>query len=214
MDKYQETFDTWNKIAKAYEDKFMYFDLYNDTYDIFLDSLQKSDASVLEIGCGPANITKYLLRKNPDLKIQGIDISENMIGLARINNPDATFEVMDAREIHCISDKFDAIVCGFCIPYLSKSDCLKLIADCKDLLNDSGVLYLSFVKGNYENSGFISGGSGDRTYFYYHNLDVLENKLKGSFERSELLLKKYKRSDGTVDTHTVLILKKCTHNTV
>ncbi|MEH6762924.1 MAG: class I SAM-dependent methyltransferase [Aequorivita antarctica] len=211
MDKYQETFNTWNNIAKIYEDKFMDLDLYNDTYDIFLDSISKANASVLEAGCGPANITKYLLTKRPDLKIKGIDISENMVRLARKNNPSAVFEIMDIRKIDSINGKFDAIICGFCIPYLSQNDCSKLITDCKNLLNESGILYLSFVEGDFENSGFISGSTGERAYFYYHNLDFLENELKAnSFETNELLPKKYKKTDGTEERHTVLILKKRT----
>lgn len=118
---------------------------------------------------------------------------------------------MDIREIDSINEKFNAIVCGFCIPYLSQTDCLKLITDCKNLLNDAGVLYLSFVAGNYENSSFISASSGERTYFYYHNLDYLQHVLKAnSFVTSDLLLKNYKKTDGTEDIHTVLILKKLT----
>ncbi len=208
MDKYQETFKTWNKIAKIYENKFMDYDLYNDTYDIFLDFIN-TNSSVLEIGCGPGNITRYLLAKNPNLKIKGIDISENMVALARNNNPLAEFEIMDSRKLDSLNDKFDAIICGFCIPYLSQADCLKLIADCKNLLNDSGLFYLSFVAGDYEDSGFISGGSGDRTYFYFHNLDNLEKELKAnSFEINKSLFKKYKKADGTEEIHTVLISKK------
>ncbi|MGO3183704.1 MAG: class I SAM-dependent DNA methyltransferase [Aequorivita sp.] len=211
MDKYQETFNTWNKVAKIYEDKFMNFDLYNDTYDIFLNSIPNKYSSVLDIGCGPGNITKYFLSKNIDLKIKGIDISENMVEIARNNNPSAVFEIMDIREVHCIKDKFDAIVCGFCIPYISQSDCSKLIADCKNRLNDSGMLYLSLVTGNYEDSGFISGNGGERMYFYYHNLDYLENELKvNSFEMRKVLLKKHKKPDGSEETHTVLILRKLT----
>lgn len=214
MDKYQETFQTWNKIAQTYQDRFMNLDLYNDTYNIFLDLIIKTNSSVLEIGCGPGNITKYLLTKNSNLKIKGIDISENMVELARKNNPLAEFEIMDSREIHCLNVKFDAVVCGFCIPYLSKSDCIKLITDCNNLLNSSGILYLSFVAGDYENSGFISGSSGDRTYFYYHNLDSIEKELKTNFFETERLLhKNYEKADGTEEIHTIIIAKKRTHNT-
>ena len=213
MDKYQETFHTWNKIAEIYQDKFMNLNLYNDTYDFFLDLIPETNSSVLDIGCGPGNITKYLLTKNANLKIKGIDISENMVELARKNNPLAEFEIMDSREIHSINDKFDAVVCGFCIPYLSKSDCIKLITDCNNLLNSSGILYLSFVAGNYENSGFISGSSGDRTYFYYHNSDNIEKELKTNFfETTKLLHKTYKKADGTEEIHTVIIAGKRTHN--
>jgi len=211
MNKYQETFNTWNKIAKIYEDTFMELDLYNDTYDILLDLIPKTNASVLEIGCGPGNITKYLLTRNPHLKVKGIDISENMVQLAKKNNPSALFEVMDIREIDGINAKFDAIICGFCIPYLSQSDFSKLIADCKNLLNDFGILYLSFVEGDYESSDYIKGSSEERVYFYYHKIEYLEKVLKAnSFETSELRLKKYKKIDGTEENHTILILQKRT----
>ena len=212
MDKYQETFRTWNKIAKIYQDKFMNLDLYNDTYDLFLDEINPN-SSVLEIGCGPGNITRYLLAKNATLKIKGIDISNNMVELAKNNNPLAEFEIMDSRKIDSLNDKFDAIICGFCIPYLSKSDNTKLINDCKNLLNDSGILYLSFVAGDYENSDFISGSSGDRTFFYFHNLDYIERELKtNSFEINKVVLKNYKKDNGTEETHTIIISKKRTHN--
>jgi len=206
MDKYQETFQTWNKVAKIYQDKFMNLDLYNDSYDTFLDLISNTSSSVLEIGCGPGNITKYLLTKKADLKITGIDISENMIELAKKNNPTSEFVIMDCREIDRLDKKFNAIVCGFCIPYISNNDCVKLISDCKNLLTNSGILYLSFVDGNYENSDYISGSSGDRTYFYYHNLKNLEKTLKSNhFEIIKLISKNYIKADGTDEIHTVLI---------
>lgn len=34
-DRYLETYKTWNNIAQLYEDKFMNFELYNDTYKSF-----------------------------------------------------------------------------------------------------------------------------------------------------------------------------------
>jgi len=215
MDKYQETFQIWNKIAEIYQYKFMNLNLYNDTYDILVDLVPKTNSSVLEIGCGPGNITKYLLSKNANLKIKGIDISENMVELARKNNPLAEFEIMDSREIHCLNEKFDAVVCGFCIPYLSKSDCTKLITDCNNLLNSSGILYLSFVAGDFDNSGFISGSTGDRTYFYYHNLDHIEKELETNlFETKKLVQKNYGKADGSEEIHMVIIAKKRTHNTL
>lgn len=147
MDKYLETFQTWNKVAKLYEDKFMDLDLYNETYETFCELLLKKNPSILEIGCGPGNITKYLLDKRPDFEILGTDISPNMIELVKTNCPNAMFEVIDSREIENIKNKFDAIVCGFCLPYLSELDVEKFIIDCENLLNENGKIYLSFVEG-------------------------------------------------------------------
>ena len=209
MDKYQETFNTWNKVAQLYEDKFMDLDIYNATYNLFLKSLKKENASILEIGCGPGNITKFLLTQNPNLELKGIDISENMIQLARKNNPLAKFKVMDGRAIHQLENTFDGIVCGFCIPYLSKLDCQDLFSNTKKLLHPSGILYLSFVDGNYEESGFLSGSSGDRTFFYYHSLDFITTELKANnLEILDTLNISYTKSDREKEVHTIIIAKK------
>jgi SAM-dependent methyltransferase len=209
MDRYQETFETWNKVAKLYEDKFMDLDLYNDTYDRLCELLPKNNPSILEIGCGPGNIAKYLLSKRPDFDLIGIDISQNMVDLAKANCPNAQFEVMDSREIDNITTKFDAIICGFCLPYLSESDVEKIIGDCKNLLNENGVLYLSFVEGETEKSGYQKGSSGDRTYFYYHNIENLKILLKtNDFDNLNCMLVNYPKSDKTEETHTIIIAEK------
>ena len=52
MNNYDETQQTWNKVASLYQDKFMDMDLYNETYDLICNSIKKPHAKILEIGCG------------------------------------------------------------------------------------------------------------------------------------------------------------------
>ena len=214
MDKYQETFKTWNKLATLYQDKFMNLDLYNDTYDKFLKLVKKQQGlNILEIGCGPGNICKYLLTKNSELKISGIDMSSNMIELAQRNNPSAQFLEMDIREISSLKNEYNGIICGFCMPYLSQSDCINLIANCKNLLKNSGTLYLSFVEGDYSKSGYQVGSSGDKMYFYYHPLDLLQETLKAHcFKTEHLIHKHYIKADNTEEIHTIIIVSKISDN--
>ncbi len=211
MDRYKETFETWNKLASLYQDKFMDLDLYNETYDFVCNSITRVNAKVLEIGCGPGNITKYLLSKRPDFDIFGIDISPNMIELAEKNNPTAKFAVMDSRQIDDLKTNYDGIVCGFCLPYLSQSDSQKLIADCYDLLNENGLIYLSFVEGDPLKSGFQVSSSGDRSYFYFYNSDDLKAKLiESKFDELNTFKVAYKKSGNEIDIHTILTAKKKT----
>ena len=209
MDRYTETFRTWNKVASEYEEKFMNLDLYSDTYDYICHSISKDKAEILEIGCGPGNITKYLLAKRPAYNIFGIDIAPNMIELARRNNPTASFLVMDCREISKLNTKYDGVICGFCIPYLSQDDCAKLIADCSGLLNANGLIYLSFVEGDLKKSGFQVGSSGDRCYFYYHTLSTVKNQLiENGFDIIKKFEVNYIETDARVKVHTILIARK------
>lgn len=208
MDKYKTTFESWDKVASLYEEHFMDLDLYNDTYDRFCEAIEKSNPKILEIGCGPGNITKYMLSKRPDFDLEGIDIAPNMIELAKKNNPNATFRVMDSRNIDELKTKYEGIICGFCIPYLSKSDCSKLIKDMKNLLSEKGILYLSFIEGDYEKSGYQSGSSGDKVYFYYHDLENIQTELsENGFEITKIYHKDYTRKDGTSEIHTILIAR-------
>ncbi len=209
MNRYKETIDTWNKIASLYQDKFMGLDLYNETYDFFCSCLEKPFAKILEIGCGPGNITKYILSKRPDFEILGIDIASNMIELAKKNNPRASFTVMDSRQIDEIQTKYDGIVCGFCLPYLSQKESQKLIPDCYNLLNKNGLIYLSFVKGDPRKSDFQNSSSGDRIYFNFHDLEDLKTKLiENKFHLLKTFEVEYKKSEIEIDIHTIILAKK------
>jgi trans-aconitate methyltransferase len=209
MDAYKETFTTWNKVASLYQDKFMDLTLYNETYDFIYNNISIEKAAILEIGCGPGNITRYLLAKRPDFNIYGIDIAPKMISLAEKNNPTAKFAVMDSRDINTLSSKYNGIIAGFCIPYLSPVDVAKLIADCNNLLLADGLLYISFVEGDATQSGYKSGSTGDRTYFYYHTLENIKQLLAANnFEAPHTFFVMYKRDNNVDEMHTILITNK------
>jgi len=209
MDRYEETFRVWNKLAALYESKFMYFDLYNDTYDDLCNMIAPPGARVLEIACGPGNITRYLLDKRPDLKIEAIDIAPDMIQLAKKNNPEASFELMDCRDIAKLNGPFDAIVCGFCMPYLSPEDVARLVADVAGLLNKNGIFYGSTIADKYERSGYETSSSGDRVFVYYHEQEFLEAELtKSGFEVKRIYHKPYDKIGKEPDVHLVFIAIK------
>lgn len=209
MDSYRETSETWKKLAALYQEKFMHLELYDATYDFICNALDKRGAKLLDIGCGPGNISRYLVSKRPDFNILGIDIAPNMVALAKANVPSARFEVMDTREIGDLTEVFDGIVCGFCIPYLSHQDCTQLISDCSKLLSHQGMIYLSFVEGDASKSGYQKSSSGDRTYFYYHQLGDLKGALeKNHFEDFRTFQVAYQRPEKETEIHTILTARK------
>ena len=204
------TFSTWNNIAQLYQDKFMNMDLYNDTYDDFCKLIKKQNAKIFEIACGPGNITKYILSKRPDFNIMAIDIAPNMIKLAKENNPTANFKIMDCREIETLADEFDGIICGFCLPYLSKEECNKLVKDCSKLLNKGGIFYFSAIEDDYNKSDFEMSSDGKHKMFiYYHEENYLRKMLKeNNMELLETKRKQYPKTDTIIASHIVFICKK------
>jgi len=201
LDKYQVTVGTFNKLADAYQEKYMNFDFYFDTYDKFCELVANDSATILEVACGPGNITKYLLSKCAGFKIEGIDLAPNMVELARANNPTANFQVMDSRKISVITKKFDAILCGFCFPYLSKEDVARFIADARCLLKKGGILYLSTMEDDYEKSGFQKSSAGDRVYIHYHQFEYINHHLiANGFRIIEVSRKAFPNENGPSTT--------------
>jgi ubiquinone/menaquinone biosynthesis C-methylase UbiE len=207
----KETIDTFSKVAEKYQDKFMDIDLYNDAYDKFCNLIQKEDADIFEIATGPGNVTRYLKSKRPDFRILGIDLAPNMVDLAKKNNPDVDFRLMDCRDISSINKKFDGVMCGFCLPFLSKEEVRALFRDVSAMLNSPGYFYLSTMEDDYSKSGFekTTFSGNDRIFFYYHQSDYLTECLQeAGLEITYLQRQDYPEPDGTVLTDLIIIASK------
>jgi 2-polyprenyl-3-methyl-5-hydroxy-6-metoxy-1,4-benzoquinol methylase len=207
--KNNHTLDTYNALAQSYQDKFMHLDLYNDTYNTFCNLLANPNAHILEVACGPGNITKYLLTQHPGFKILATDFAPNMIALAKQNNPTADFQIMDCREIDQLTQKFDGIMCGFCLPYLSKEEVAKLFKDSAHLLNAGGIAYFSAIEGDYEKSAYEHSSDGQhKTFVYYYEAEFLRELLEeNNLEVVELTRKEYPKGE-IISTHLIFIAKR------
>lgn len=210
MNRNQNTIQTWDKLAQNYQDKFMDITLYDASYDLFCEAIANENATILEIGSGPGNITRYLLHKHPKYTILATDVAPSMVDLAQKNNPSAKFQVLDARDINQIQQKFDAVMCGFCMPYLSKEESIRLIQDSYNLLNDDGILYFSVIENDYGKSENQTSSDGQFTmHVYYHQADYLQTALKEcSFETIHLLRIEYPKPNDIIDTHLIFIVRK------
>ncbi len=209
MDHYKETAATWNKLANLYEEKFMDFTIYNESYDFVCSELSSSQTEILEVGSGPGMIAKYLLEKRSDFNILGTDVAQNMVELAQKNNPKAGFQLLDCREILSLNRTFDAVLSGFCIPYLSSDDAKKFISDAHKILNQKGLIYLSFVPGEADKSDYQTGSTGDKVYFYYHSEEnILEALMNSEFTLLKRFVIPYERANGDKEEHLVLIAQK------
>src|SRR5207244_3708586 len=67
-------------------------------------------ANVLDLGCGPGNLTRLLAERWPEATVRGSDSSEAMIDQARRDVPGIGFEVADLRDWASGSDQVDVLV--------------------------------------------------------------------------------------------------------
>lgn len=201
MDKKQMVINVFSKNAELYQERYMDVAAYSDMLDIFCNSIAKDKANLLDIACGPGNITKYVLSQKPGFEILGIDISPAMLALAAANNPTATFREIDCRDISKLSATYNGIIIGFCLPYLSREEVVKLFRDCAALLLPGGVLYISTMEDSYEKSGIDRSSSGDEVYIYYHESGYLHKSL----EEIGFTVKELRRQENTWSNGKVVV---------
>lgn len=104
---------------------------------------QFRELHALDLACGTGDFTVELLKRFPGIKVTGVDLTPEMIGMAKAKTSgiDAfvRFAVGDAQNLGFIADEtFDLIVCAF--GFRNFPDKAKALAECCRILKPSGRL--------------------------------------------------------------------------
>ena len=211
MENFDVSVQRFDEFAAEYAQRFLDMNSYSDSIDLFCDLIRSKSPKILELACGPGNVTRLLKLWFPESQIMAVDLAPKMIEIAQKTLPDVDFRVMDVRKISSLPEVFDAIMCSFCLPFLSKMDAAKLIADCANKLVPGGVLYVSTMEGNEERAGFeTTSFSGDaKIYFNYHRQTDLEKAfMQSGFDIRQVKLQDYIEPDGSATTDLIFIAVK------
>jgi len=88
----------------------------------FVELVQRIDAeapaAVVDLGCGPGNLTRLLTERWSEANVVGLDSSPEMIEKARATVPGIGFEVADLREWAAGSDQVDVLVSNATLQWL------------------------------------------------------------------------------------------------
>ena len=144
-DKNMIAVDTYNKIAQEYDEEFV--NDYSDTpyVDKFLNYLEGK--KVLDIGCGVGNLTKYIMDKG--FNVEGIDLSKEMLNIAKQKYSDIKFYEMNMKEI-TLRKKYDGIMLAYSLFHLTKKEVIEVLPKYYDLLNSNGKILLILQYGQGE----------------------------------------------------------------
>jgi len=207
-DKTIKTIESYDKNAKKFEDKFLNFKPYREKILLFQKKhLIHNKATILDIGCGPGNHSRYLYSLNNSYQITGVDLSEKMIELARVNAPNCNFIKDDIRNLDT-NIKYDAIIASFCIVHLSDNELIEFISKLNELLNNTGYLYLSFIEGN--KTGFIKPDFFDeKIYFnFFERKEVIKLLTSNLFKINELYEYDYIEKNGSTSKEIFIFAQK------
>ncbi|MCK6610579.1 MAG: class I SAM-dependent methyltransferase [Bacteroidia bacterium] len=73
-------------------------DFYKSTYTLFYEAFPQTKPHILELACGPGNITQFLFRRRPYFNLLATDYAPVPLELAAKNNPTAECRILDPKK--------------------------------------------------------------------------------------------------------------------
>lgn len=138
----------YSDLAYLYDAMYQTFIDYDKEFDLYATLVRQHGAtSVLEIGCGSGHLAKRFTEQHYDY--QGVDISSQMLAIARYRCPGAWFEQADMRTITS-SRLFDAVlITARSISYIiHNQDVLSTFRHIRQVLPDDGKLIFDYIDAN------------------------------------------------------------------
>ena len=143
--------DSYDRVAEPFAEEF-YGELARKPFDRaqldqFAERL-RGRGRVCEIGCGPGQIARYL--QDRGLRMCGLDLSHEMVRLARRLNPDIPFERGDMLALDMPDASLAGVVCFYAIIHLGREDARRALEGMHRVLEPGGRLLISFHGGEGE----------------------------------------------------------------
>ena len=178
----------YDTIAKKYDE--LYFEDFSDKkfIDEFL-SLLPENTKILDIGCGSGQFTKYFSEKG--FTTIGIDVSEEMLKIARKKVLNCEFKFMDMRELEFNNEEFDGLFVFYSLYHLSKKDVPLALKEFNRVLKPNGIIMLALQEGKDEKVIVEPLDKSKKIFVDHFETEEINNLLK---KNGFQVLKNYSRS--------------------
>ena len=156
-----------------------------------------SGETVLEIGCGPGEVSGFLQRQG--VKCLGTDISAQMIEAAREYFPEVQFEVQDFFRLGYDDDAFCGVVGFYAIVNLVLEEVRAMLVEVQRVLKHAGLFLFSFhidegeAKIDVEN---FFNHEGNALTFYCFNVDDVKALVESAGYQVVDILIRYPYKDA------------------
>jgi ubiquinone/menaquinone biosynthesis C-methylase UbiE len=145
---------------------------------LFCDLTLAADlgTSVGDVGCGTGRLEPYLAARG--LSPRGIDLSPEMIRVARRDHPDFGFDVADLRELPFEDASLAGVVCWYSLMYLAPSDRPAAFSELSRVVKPGGYLVTAFKAGDSQvRRGGRSANLGVEFDVYWLSPDEMERRV-------------------------------------
>ncbi len=132
----------YGEIAEAYEAFFPSLQRYEGRVERFLGATVAPGRRVLDVGCGPGQLTREL---EPTVQVVGLDLSPEMIALARQGRPSGEYRVHSYRDpVPGELGRFDVALAVGCLDFCD--DLTRTLGHVSEALKPGGRLLFTVLE--------------------------------------------------------------------
>jgi SAM-dependent methyltransferase len=142
------TRESYDRVASKYADLYLHefdhkpFD--RDLLDRFAERV-KSRGRVMDLGCGPGQVAAYLHKRGVDAF--GVDLSPEMVKLAKEANPGVEFREGDMRSPGLPDESLAGITAFYSLIHIPRREVSTVVRGLRRVLQPGGLLLAAFHKG-------------------------------------------------------------------
>jgi ubiquinone/menaquinone biosynthesis C-methylase UbiE len=114
--------------------------------DLFCTLVLDAGRSVADVGCGPGALVPYLAARG--LEPHGVDLSAEMVRVARRDHPGFAFEVGDVRDLPFEDASLDGVVAWYSLMYLAAQDRPRAFGEIGRVVRPGGYVVVGYKQGD------------------------------------------------------------------
>lgn len=202
MDK-KEIINLYSEYASQFDEKIGALKNYDECYTDFVNGAERKE-SLLDLACGPANVSSFIQKLSPGINISCVDLSEDMLQLAKAKIGDGDFYASDILSINIPEQSYDLIVCAFGIPYIKRSEIDVFISELARFSTKGSAIYISCMMGDemaVEPMSFADHKS--LVVQRYQKEEIIDSFEKFNFSLETYTSLEYKEPDGSMTTDMI-----------
>ena len=174
--KLLESKEGYNLYAAQYNNDVVYLNTFEENKVLeFMGNLTNKTA--LDLGCGTGRLIQDLLNSGAD--VTAIDVSEEMINIAKNKFPKIKTEIADVNKLPFKDGSFDFVVASFLIVHLR--DLTTTFDEVYRILKDGGEFVLTNINQRKAPKLELKNGNTIVIQSYYHRPEDVIKALEHSF---------------------------------
>lgn len=181
---------TFDKLASRYAERYFHLRQYDRHYQALVDAVAtEGPALVLDLACGPGNVSAFLRQARPAWTLLGTDLAPAMLEEAAARVPGIRTRLLDACQVGTLPERFDAAAFCFGLSYLDDDGARQCLQGLHEVLRPGAPLLLLTLTGDPAQSGPQTASTGDVVHMAYrrpgtvaglvarHGFEILHSEL-------------------------------------